>query len=90
MKFGRPLGHSWFGYGDILCVFMYLLDLVELLLDNTHEAKLQAFTKKYSGNLNFVTFILLLLLLLSLFSLNRKKMNFILCTTGKIDTVGAC
>ena len=27
---------------------MYLLDLVELLLDNTHEIKLQAFPKKYS------------------------------------------
>ena len=25
---------------------MYLLDLVELLLDNTHETKLQAFPKK--------------------------------------------
>ena len=27
---------------------MYLLDLVQFLLDNTHEAKLQASTKKYS------------------------------------------
>ena len=26
---------------------MYLLDLVELLLYNTHETKLYAFTKKY-------------------------------------------
>ena len=27
---------------------IYLLDLVELLLDNNHETKLQAFAKKYS------------------------------------------
>ena len=27
---------------------MYLLDLVEFLLDNTQETKLQAFTKKYN------------------------------------------
>ena len=36
---------------------MYLLDLVEPLLDNTHDAKLQAFTKKYS----VAIYILLLL-----------------------------
>ena len=34
-----------------ICIYsmrvMYLLDLVELLLDNTHEAKLQAFPKQY-------------------------------------------
>ena len=33
-----------------ICV-MYLLDLVDLLLDNTHETKLQAFTKKYSATI---------------------------------------
>ena len=31
-----------------MCV-MYFLDLVELLLNNTHETKLHAFTKKYSA-----------------------------------------
>ena len=36
---------------------MYLLDLVKLLLDNTHETKLQAFTKKCS----VAIYILLLL-----------------------------
>ena len=46
MKFGRPLGHFWFGYIFILCVLC--ICLVEFLLDNTYETKLQAFTKKYS------------------------------------------
>ena len=75
---------------------MYLLDLVQFLLDNTHETKIQAFTKKYNVTiLIFAAFILLLLLLLLLllpllFVSYRRNTNFVFCTTGQIDTVGTC
>ena len=57
---------------------MYLFDLVELLLDNTHETKLQAFTKNTVWQFKFCYFYFIVIITITIFFKSKKDKRYYL------------
>ena len=79
MKFGRPLGHSWFGYGLIRCMLCFCLTWLSSCWIIPMKQNFMHSQKNIVQQLKFcyIYFIVIIIATITLFKSKKDKLYFL-------------